>query len=252
MRRIILFLIPVLFAGTLLIGCANDDKSLPDGSSLTAPAVSAAKNVPDFPADPGDFVAEIDNPYLGFARGRTFRYEGETGEGLETNTVEVTHDTKTILGVATTVVHDQVYFDGELIEETLDWYAQDSDGNVWYFGEDSKEIDHGVVVSTEGSWEAGVDGATPGVVMLAEPVIGTKYQQEFAEGVAEDMAKVLSLKKTVEVPFGAFDGCLMTAEWTHLSPGAREFKYYAPGVGLVLELTPRGGRERVELVSIED
>jgi hypothetical protein len=250
MRRIILVLI--LFAGTLLIGCANDDQALPDGSSLTAPVVSTAKNVPDFPADPGDFVAEIDSPYLGFERGKTFRYEGETDEGLETIMVEVTHDTKMILGVATTVVHDRVYLDGELVEDTFDWYAQDIDGNVWYFGEDSKVIDGGVVVSTEGSWEAGVDGAMPGVVMLAEPVVGTKYQQEFAEDVAEDMAKVLSLKKTVEVPYGAFDRCLMTVEWTPLEPGAREFKYYAPGVGLVLELTPSGGRGRTELVSIED
>jgi hypothetical protein len=252
MRRIILFLIPVLFAGTLVIGCANDEKALPDGSSLTAPAVSAAKNVPDFPADPGDFVAEIDNPYLGFEQGRTFRYEGDTEDGLETIVVEVTNDTKLILGVATTVVRDRAYLDGELVEDTFDWYAQDIDGNVWYFGEDSREIDHGVVVSTEGSWEAGVDGATPGVLMLAEPVVGTKYKQEFAEGVAEDMALVLSLSKTAEVPYGTFDGCLMTAEWTPLAPGAREFKYYAPGVGLVLELQPRGGRIRVELVSVEN
>jgi len=252
MRRIILILIPVFFAGTLVIGCANDDKALPDGSSLTAPAVSAAKNVPDFPPDPGAFVAEIDNPYLGFERGRVLRYEGDTEDGLETIVVEVTGDTKMILGVATTVVHDRVYLDGELIEDTMDWYAQDTDGNVWYFGEDSKEIDHGVVVSTEGSWEAGVDGATPGVVMLAEPIVGTKYQQEFAEDIAEDMAKVLSLSKTAEVPYGTFEGCLMTSEWTPLTPGAHEFKYYAPGVGLVLELQPRGGRIRVELVSIED
>jgi hypothetical protein len=252
MRRIFLILIPVLFAGTLVIGCANDDQAFPDGSSLTAPAVSTAKNVPDFPADPGDFVAEIDNPYLGFERGKTFRYEGETGDGLETIVVEVTHDTKTILGVATTVVHDRAYLDGELVEDTFDWFAQDANGNVWYFGEDSKEIEGGIVVSTEGSWEAGVDGAVPGVLMLAEPVVGVKYQQEFAEDVAEDMARVLSLTKTAEVPYGTFDECLMTQEWSHLEPGAREFKYYAPGVGLVLELKPQGGRGRVELVSVED
>jgi hypothetical protein len=252
MRHIVYFLIPALFAGALAIGCAKNDSVLSDGSSLTAPAVSAAKDVPDFPADPGDFVAEIDNPYLGFERGRVFRYEGETDAGLETIVVEVTHNTKMILGVGTTVVHDQAYLDGELVEDTFDWYAQDIDGNVWYFGEDSKVIEGGVVVSTEGSWEAGVDGAMPGVVMLAEPVVGVKYQQEFADDVAEDMAKVLSLKKTIEVPYGSFDGCLMTAEWSHLEPGAREFKYYAPGVGLVLELSPAGGRGRSELVSIED
>lgn len=252
MRQTILIIVSVLFAGSLVIGCTNDDKALSGGTSLTAPSVSTAKSLPEFPSDPGGFVAEIDNPYLGFERGRTFRYEGETDEGLETIVVEVTNDTKTILGVATTVVHDRAYLDGELIEDTFDWFAQDIDGNVWYFGEDSKEIEGGVVVSTEGSWEAGVDGAIPGVLMLAEPVVGVSYQQEFAEDVAEDMARVLSLKKSVEVPYGAFDECLMTAEWTHLDPGAREFKYYAPGTGLVLELSPSGGRTRVELVSIED
>ena len=252
MRRIFLILFPILIAGTFVIGCTNEDRSLPGGSSLTAPAASAAKIVPDFPTDPGDFVAGIDNPYLGFEPGRTFTYEGETDEGLETIVVEVTHDTRMILGVATTVVHDRAYLDGELIEDTFDWYAQDADGNVWYFGEDSKEIDHGNVVSTEGSWEAGVNGAMPGVLMLADPVVGVSYQQEFAEDVAEDMARVLSLKKSVEVPYGTFDGCLMTAEWSHLEPGAREFKYYAQGVGLLLELSPSGGRSRVELVSIED
>jgi hypothetical protein len=252
MRQTILILLPMFLAGTLVIGCANDDKAVSDGTSLTAPAVSTAKSLPEFPSDPSGFVAEIDNPYLGFERGRTFRYAGETDEGLETIVVEVTNDTKTILGVATTVVHDRAYLDGELIEDTFDWFAQDANGNVWYFGEDSKEIEGGVVVSTEGSWEAGVDGAMPGVLMLAEPVVGVSYQQEFAEDVAEDMARILSLKKSVEVPYGAFDECLMTAEWSHLAPGAREFKYYALGVGLVLELSPSGGRTRVELVSIED
>jgi hypothetical protein len=125
-------------------------------------------------------------------------------------------------------------------------------GNVWYFGEDSKQIENGVVVGTEGSWEAGVDGAKPGIIMLAEPKVGTKYQQEFAPGVAEDMAKVLSLSETVEVPYGRFEGCLKTAEWTPLEPGAREFKYYAPGTGQVLEVQSRGGGVRVELIAIEN
>ncbi len=253
MRHIILFLISILVAGTLVIGCTNDDKALPDGSSLTAPAVSAAKGVPDFPADPGGFVAEIDNPYLGFERGKTFRYEGETDEGLETIVVEVTarHQDdprrgdhgRPRPGVPRRRAHRGHV---RLVRPGRRTATSGTSART------PRRSSTAMVVSTEGSWEAGVDGAMPGVLMLAEPVVGVTYQQEFAEDVAEDMARVLSLKKSVEVPYGAFDECLMTAEWTHLEPGAREFKYYAPGVGLVLELSPSGGRTRVELVSIED
>ncbi|MBI4563400.1 MAG: hypothetical protein HY716_01730 [Planctomycetes bacterium] len=132
----------------------------------------------------------------------------------------------------------------------FDWFAQDKDGNVWYFGEDSKEIEDGVVVSTEGSWEAGVGGAQPGILMLADPKVGISYQQEFAEGVAEDMARVKSLSESVTVPVGTFEGCIETMEWTPLEPGARESKFYAPGVGLVLEVSLRGGGARIELVEI--
>jgi hypothetical protein len=205
--------------------------------------------VPEFPADPSDFVAQITNPYMPFTPGKVFNYRAETEDGIETTVVEVTHDTKVIMGVTTTVVRDRVYLDGSLIEDTFDWFAQDEDGNVWYFGEDSKEIEDGVVVSTEGSWEAGVTGAKPGIVMLAQPKIGMQYAQEEAEGVAEDHATVLSLKKVVLVPAGTFENCLQTMDWTPLEPGVREFKYYAPGVGLVLEVHPAGGQERNELTS---
>ena len=209
---------------------------------------SSASNIPSFPSDPSAFVAEITNPYLSFERGKRFQYEGETADGLETIIVEVTNDNKMILGIATTVVHDQVFLDGDLIEDTFDWYAQDGNGNVWYFGEDSKEIEDGIVVSTEGSWEAGVNGARPGLIMLANPQNGIKYQQEFAEDVAEDMAKVLNINKTIEIGLGIFEGCLETMEFTPLEPGHREHKYYFPGTGLMLEESPRGGR--IELISV--
>lgn len=205
--------------------------------------------MPEFPGAAA-FVAGITNPYMPFAVGKTFNYRAETDEGVETTVVEVTNDTKVILGVTTTVVRDRVYLDGELIEDTFDWFAQDADGNVWYFGEDSKEIEDGQVVSTEGSWEAGVDGAQPGIVMLAEPRIGMEYAQEFAEDIAEDRARVLSLRQSVEVPHGTFENCLQTMDWTPLEPGNREFKYYAAGVGLVLEVHPSGGQERNELISV--
>lgn len=247
-RRII---IPAVLAGSVLVGCGTDQSNLL-GVSVSKPTkhvqASAAEELPSYPGAEG-FVANITNPYLGWRRGRVFTYESETDDGLETIVVEVTRRTKTILGVATTVIHDQVFLDGELIEDTFDWYAQDKDGNVWYFGEDSKEIVDGEVVSTEGSWEAGVDGAQPGIIMLANPTVGTTYQQEVAPGVAEDMAKVVSLTGTADVPYGNFTGTLVTKEWTPLASGAPEYKYYAPGVGLVLE-TGSGGSS-VELVSIK-
>ena len=237
-------LLPLLVAA-FLSGCRNESAPL-------APENVATKSLPEFPSDPGDFVDTIDNPYLAYSPGKVFRYRSETEEGVETAVVEVTNRKKTILGVAITVVHDQVFLDGELIEDTFDWFAQDSEGNVWYFGEDSKEILNGQVVSTHGSWEAGVDGATPGIIMLAEPENGMKYEQEHAEGVAEDMARVVDLTASVEVMFGPFEGCLKTLEWTPLESGAREYKYYAPGVGLVLSAETGGKGTRTELTAIEE
>ena len=252
MHRKTRILIAALATGALLAGCPMDESS-----SASAPAGGMeALLAPAPPGFPGadNFVAEIDNPYLGFARGRIFTYEGETDEGLETTVVEVTQDSKVILGISTTVVHDQVFLDGELIEDTFDWFAQDSAGNVWYFGEDSSELVDGEVVSTEGSWEAGVDGAEPGIIMLADPRVGMKYRQEFAEGVAEDMAQVKSLTSEADVPWGEFENCLETKDWNPLNPGGGERKIYAAGTGLVLELSKKGNgnQSRTELILIEN
>ena len=232
-----------LISACVLLGACSDQ-------SGPATPMSVQTNVPEEIAFPGasGFVSGISNPYLNFAGGRTFRYEGESPDGHETIVTQVTRKTKRILGVTTTVVRDQGYLDGELIEDTLDWYAQDSAGNVWYFGEDSKQIEDGQVVSTAGSWQAGVNGAEPGIIMLANPKKGDAYQQEFAEGVAEDEARVVSLSEAVTVPYGSFTGCLETLEWTSLEPGAREYKFYASGVGHILELGKQG--ERIELTSI--
>lgn len=201
------------------------------------------------PFDPGQFVHGVNHPLFPLVPGTTFAYRSRTHEGTETDTVEVTHDTRTIAGVSATVVHDREYLDGVLTEDTFDWYAQDRAGNVWYLGEDSKTIEHGVVVSTAGSWEAGKNGAKAGIVMLAQPKVGASYRQENHRGVAEDMGEVVSLKEAVQVPYGHFTSCLKTAEWTSLEPGHREFKYYMKGVGLVLEVENQG-KERVELVSV--
>ena len=233
----------------LLLGC----------DQAAGPTIPAERHSPDArkaahaPAlDPADFVAVVDNPYFPLIPGTTWRYESEEDDELEVTVVEVLSETKTILGIQATVVLDQVYVDGELLERTFDWFAQDRAGNVWYLGEDTAEFEDGEV-STEGSWEAGVDGAQPGIIMWGDPAAhkGENYRQEFLEGEAEDMAKVLQLNATVEVPYGSFTGCLKTMDWTPLEPGGREHKYYCPNVGLVLEVHPRGGRVRNELVALD-
>jgi hypothetical protein len=215
------------------------------------PGVLAKSNTIKLPFDPSNFVKKIDNPYFPLKPGTTFIYRGET-EGTPTRDVTiVTHKTKEILGVTTTVVHDSVYEDGILTEDTFDWYAQDKQGNVWYFGEDTKELDeNGNVVSTEGTWQAGVNGAEPGIVMLAHPKKGDKYQQEFAQDVAQDMAQVLGYKDSLCVRYGCFKHVLVIKEWTPLEPGVVENKYYARGVGFIYSKMVKGGDETLELVRI--
>jgi len=183
--------------------------------------------------DPANFSTTINNPLFPMKPGTTYIYEGPTSQGFIRNTVEVTANTKLIDGVTTIEVHDQVFTDGALTEDTLDWYAQDKDGNVWYFGEDSEELLNGRVSSIGGSWQAGVNGASPGIVMKAHPKVGKFYRQEFLLNTAEDTAATLNLDETVTVPAGTFHHCLETEEITGLEPGALEHKFYAPGIGNV-------------------
>ena len=199
--------------------------------------------------DPANFVADVTNPLFPLVPGTTFVFEGDTEDGFVRVEAEVTAVRKEILGVSCIEVHVLEFIDGELVEDTLDWFAQDVDGNVWYFGEDSKEIEDGVVVDDEGSWQAGVEGAEPGIIMLAAPTVGTTYANEVAPGEAEDMATVLALDETIATPFGTFTGCLQTEDFTPLEPGVVEHKYYAPGIGLVAEVEQDGSR--VELIAVE-
>jgi len=210
------------------------------------------------PADSTD----IDNSYMPLIPGTIFYYEAETDDGLEETITEVTSDTKIILGITTVVVHDTAFLDGTLIEDTLDWYAQDVDGNVWYFGEDTEGYtydENGILIdtSTEGSWEAGIDvagtgtDAKAGIVMLADPENGLSYMQEFYEDEAEDMAKVSNLNAKVSIEYGDYDDCLKTKEWTPLESGSVEYKYYATGVGLVYVEENHGKTVKVELVGID-
>jgi hypothetical protein len=198
--------------------------------------------------EPADFVAEIDNPWWPMKPGSRWVYRETDAEGSEQRiVVTVTGRTKVIQGVRATVVRDTVTEKGKLVEDTFDWFAQDRWGNVWYLGEATKEYDGGEV-STAGSWEAGVDGALAGVVMPAQPRVGLAYRQEHYAGEAEDAAEVLGLDERADVPFGSYDGVLMTKDFTPLEPDVLEHKLYAKGVGPVLVLAVSGGSSREELV----
>ena len=198
--------------------------------------------------DPAAFVETIDNPYLPLIPGSRWVYEGiEDGE-MERIEVVVTDERRDVMGISAVVVRDTVSEDGEVIEDTYDWFAQDGDGNVWYLGEDSREYEDGELVGTEGSWEAGVDGALPGIVMLAEPEVGRAYRQEYFEGEAEDLGEVIQVGVGESVVAGTYDDVVVIREWNPLEPDVVEDKYHAPGVGVVLESVVEGGDGRVELV----
>jgi len=236
----------VLAVGMLLAwplaGCGSaPGTSDPQGvDELTIPTPSP---------DPGDFVAGIDNPWLPLTPGSTWTYEATSSEGDETITVTVTDETRIVAGVTTTVVRDVVTdADGQVVEDTDDWFAQDTAGNVWYFGEATTAYDDGEA-STEGSWEAGVDGARAGIAMLATPRVGDGYRMEFREGVAEDQGEVLAIAGEVTLDAESFDGVLKTTDTTPLEPGLVEVKYYAPGIGLVLEETVTGGDDQAVLAA---
>lgn len=202
--------------------------------------------------DPARFVQRIDNPWWPMVPGATWTYRETEPDGtVKRVVVTVTDETKVIEGITATVVHDVVTEAGDVKEDTYDWYAQDVDGNVWYLGEDTRELEHGEVLSTEGSWEAGVDGAQAGIAIPGTPEVGLAYRQEHYAGQAEDEAVVLSLDELVEVPQGSYTDVLMTRDTTPLQPRVSEHKLYAKGVGPVLALGISGGAGREELVRFE-
>ena len=207
--------------------------------------------------DPANFTnsTTIDNPYYPLPPGKTFVYEGTVTEdpgGFEHVDFIVTHTTRVIQGVTCVEVHDKRELNGQLVEDTRDWFAQDDDGNVWYFGENTTLIDdRGLPVDLSGTWTGGVDGAQPGIIMEAHPAIGDFYRQEFLLGEAEDLAEVSSLTETVNVPFppGTFNNCLKTIESAPVAPGDVSPKFYFAGVGNLLTVEPNG--DRSELVRID-
>jgi hypothetical protein len=200
---------------------------------------------------PQNFVKNITNPFLPLKPGTVYVYDLNIPNSPRgRNTLFVTRETVDILDVTCVVVHDTVEIDGHVTQDTFDYVAQDKQGNVWYFGSDTMQLEDDVVVGVEGSWQAGVDGAQPGLIMKAEPEVGDEYRQNFALGNAEDAAKVVALDQTASVPFGSFRNALKILEFSALEPDARKNEYYVPNIGNVLKVDLVTG-ERYQLMSIE-
>ncbi len=254
----------VVVASLLVVAvaaCGDDDIAGRDAgrTATAAPTTSPPKEfgLPqgDEPVelDPAEFTTDIDHPFWPMEVGTRWTYLETAEEGNELEVVViVTELTKDIAnGITARVVRDTVTENGDMVEDTLDWFAQDADGNVWYLGEDTAEFENGEITSTEGSWEAGVDGALPGIILPADPQPGMRYRQEYYEGQAEDNGEVLRLDGTADVPFGGVTDCLVTEDTNALEPDVVENKFYARDVGLVLTVDVSNGGGREELISID-
>jgi hypothetical protein len=244
----------VFTAGALLAGVATFAPAAPAGAgtAVTCPLPvfgPGADYHPDI--NPARFGPNVDNPWFPLPVGRTYVYSGTKDAKTAIDIVVPADRTIVIDGVTARVVEDRLYLDGFLAERTSDYYAQDVCGNVWYFGEDTAELDHhGNVISTEGSFHAGVDGAEPGVFMQASPQRFRIFRQEWYEGQAEDQFEAVSNRAKVRVPFGQYDNALQTLEKTDLEPGIVDAKYYAMGVGELKEVSQSGPLEELSLVEI--
>jgi hypothetical protein len=229
--------------------CALDP---PTTGGSTAPPVIDPGDGGDYrpELDPADFVERIDHPYRPLLPGTRWVYDGVSDGERERTEVVVTADRREIMGIDAVVVRDTTYVGDEMVAQSYDAYAQDRDGNVWFLGEDSKDYENGEVVCTAGSWEAGVDGAQPGIVMPAEPTAGDAYRQQYVAGEAEDTARVVRLGESRTIGLGDYRDVLVVEEWSPLEPDVREEKYYAPGVGKIFEIQTTGGEATSELVEL--
>jgi hypothetical protein len=239
--------------GTALVGCGSSGTKLvaPKTTSTSAaptptktapvknPLTIAANYNPKI--NPAKFTNRVTNKYFALTPGQTIRYRGIRDGKPTEHAFTVTHETKVVMGVRCSVISDIVTQNHSLVEKTTDWYAQDAAGNVWYFGEDTAEYQNGVVTSTAGTWEAGVDKAKPGIVMPAVPRLGDAFRQEYRPGVALDEAKILSVNARVSVPAGTFSGAVVTFDKNPLDPSKKEKKWYVPGVGYVQAILHGGG-----------
>jgi hypothetical protein len=261
-------LMVALGVAAVLVGCSSGvtptgPASSPASESSqmppTSPAVSDVVGPPSTASlppysptiDPSAFTDQVTNPYFPLKPGTVYVYDGKRDDVPRRGEMTVTSETKTIMGVKCVVVRDVVTSNNALVEKTVDWYAQDKDGNVWYFGEDTAEYADGKVTSTAGTWLAGVDNALPGIVMEASPKVGDAYRQEYRPGEAEDYAKVEKLDSTITVPAGSYDRVIVTEDTDLLDTSKLEHKSYAPGVGFVgTEGMVNGHHEVVSLTSI--
>jgi hypothetical protein len=258
--------LPLILAAATILCASCTSATTPSATSPSAPALESSPapstSAPEAtlptgaePVDlnPADFTADITHRYWPMKPGTrwTYRDVDEKGE-VQSVVVVATAETKKLAnGVTARVVRDTVSAEGELVEDTLDWYAQDSAGNVWYMGEDTAEFENGKIASREGSFEAGVGGAQPGILLPAEPQVGQKYRQEYLKGEAEDNGEVLGINQLVEVPAGRYSDALLTRDTTNLEPDVVEYKLYAPDIGPVLAVDISGGAAREALVKMD-
>jgi hypothetical protein len=225
--------IAAIVAGTGVVSMAATHRPAPAGGSI----------------DPSNFVRHVTNPFFPLKPGTVFVYKGKRDGQTQTDRVTVTHRTRMIQGVRTTAVRDVATHHSRLLEKTTDWYAQDKQGNAWYFGEATKSFEGGKV-STEGSWLAGRNGAVPGIIMEANPHVADGYRQEFYKGHAEDQAWVLTHGGSIRVPYGLIHPTVLTMEWTPLEPKVVDKKWYGRGLGIVKEQSVAGGHETALLVRV--
>ena len=237
-----------LAASAAACGGSSQNTSAPptgSGGAGTTPVTATAPDATNFDGH------VVDNSWFPLIPGMTWEYRGVKDGEPSREIMVATSKTKTIQGVPCTVVNDKLYLSGKLEERTLDYYAQDKDGNVWYFGEDTAELKpNGEVKSTEGTWLAGRDGAVAGIFMPADPQVGQSFRQEYYKGQAEDHFRILSLNEQVTTPGATSDQAMLTMEWTPLEPNVIDHKYYVQGIGTVLERTAKGPLERNTLVSV--
>ena len=241
--------IAIAAVATLLVGCSSS--TVHNAASTTTASELAPLHGKYAPTiDPANFVSKVDNPLWPLEPGTGFHFRGLRGKTPQTDDEVVTHRTEKILGVVCTVVRDSVSEHGRAVERTLDYYAQDTQGNVWYMGEDSFERENGRFVRASDSWRSGVDGAKPGIIMPAHPRPGDRYRQEYyPPGEALDEAHVLGYRGPVTVPYGTFKRTLVTSEFSPLEPQTEE-KTYVAGVGEVQERVVKGHHEEVTLVRL--
>jgi hypothetical protein len=259
MRRYRVIVIAAALVVLFSAGCnAKDNQNVSSDQSRSGTGSGITQDLPQrsepVNLDPKDFTTRIDNPYWPMDPGTRWTYRETDQEGAQLKVVVTVSDqTKKIAnGITARVVRDTVTRDGELIEDTLDWYAQDSEGNIWYLGENTAEFHNGKLITKAGSFEAGVDGAQPGIVMPADPQDGMQYRQEYYRGEAEDNGEILSTNEKVRSPFGQFDNALLTKDTITIEPNVLQYKLYAKGIGPVVALGVSGGpASREDLINLD-